>query len=158
MRLGDGAVAALVFQLTGKIWYNITLMSERTIERLAKAIGYPDKIPDGVVSFAFRVDGTEIVADEKSGRLVLSCSLSDNESERPTLAAWAAGRMLREDAVLAYGDGTVFLWQDAQADADARALLRLFETFADSCDWWRARIAGLRGEGTSSIESTVIRP
>ena len=133
-------------------------MGERTIERLAKAIGYPDKIPDGAVSFTFRVDGAEISADEKGGRIVLSSVFPDTESERPTLAAWAAGRMLREDATLAYGGGAAFLWQDAPADADSRALLRLFESFADSCDWWRARIAGLRGEGTSPIESTVIRP
>jgi len=133
-------------------------MSERTIERLAKAIGYPDGIPDGVVSFTFRVDGAEIAADEKGGRIVLSSALSGDGSELPTLAAWAAGRMLREDATLAYGGGAAFLWQDAPADADSRALLRLFESFADSCDWWRARIAGLRGEGTSPIESTVIRP
>ena len=64
----------------------------------------------------------------------------------PALAAYAAGRMLREEATLAFGNGNVFLWQDAPADADDRTLLRLFESFTDSCDWWRARVEE-RGKG-----------
>jgi hypothetical protein len=66
--------------------------------------------------------------------------------------------MLREEATLAYGKGGVFLWQDAPADADDRALVRLFETFADSCDWWRARVEE-RGKGDMvEISEAVIRP
>jgi len=65
--------------------------------------------------------------------------------------------MLREDATLAHGSRAAFLWQDAPADADARALVRLFETFADSCDWWRARLDE-RGGGAVEISEAVIRP
>ncbi len=76
----------------------------------------------------------------------------------PALAAYAAGRMLREEATLAYGKGNVFLWQDAPVDADDRTLLRLFESFTDSCDWWRARVEE-RGKGEAvEISESVIRP
>ena len=136
-------------------------MGGKAIDRLAKAIGYPDRVPNGVVSFTFRVDDAEIAAHEADGRLVLSTVLSGDESELPVLATWAAGRMLRENAVLSYGDSTAFIWQDESADADPHELLRLFETFADSCDWWRARIDALRGSGTSEAsmpETVMIRP
>ena len=136
-------------------------MKERAIKRLAKAIGYPDRISDDAVSFTFRADGVEIAAEEMEGRLVLSYALADDESLLPTLASYAAGRMLKEEAALSYGDGRAFLWQDASAGADAHELLRLFETFMDSCDWWRARVDALRGSGTTEAsvpETVMIRP
>lgn len=133
-------------------------MGGKAIERLAKAIGYPDRVPDGAVSFTFRVDGAEIAAYEADGRIVLSCALSGEESDLPLLATWAAGRMLRENAVLAYGDSMAFIWQDESADADPHVLLRLFETFADSCDWWRTRLEERRGGTTPIREEMVIRP
>jgi hypothetical protein len=122
--------------------------------------------------FVLRVDGMEILAEESGGRLVLSYVLADDESMLPALASYAAGRMMREDAVLAHGPvggraaesaaGRAFLWQDAPADADERALLRLFETFADSCDWWRDRVEALRGGGEAAAapapEGMMIRP
>ena len=86
----------------------------------------------------------------------------------PLLASYAAGRVLHENATLAYGSlegnssklqkNNVFLWQDESADADDRTLVRLFESFADSCDWWRARVDE-RGKGdTIEISEAVIRP
>ena len=76
----------------------------------------------------------------------------------PTLAAYAAGRMLREDATLAYGKHSTFLWQDASADASDQALVRLFETFVDSCDWWRARVDERGKVDAVEISEAVIRP
>ena len=110
-----------------------------------------------------RVDGMEIVAEESGGRIVLSFALSDDPSQISLLATYAAGRILRESAVLAYGrrsNGKVsaFLWQDAPADADDWTFVKLFESFADSCDWWRARVEE-RGKGeTVEISESVIRP
>ena len=76
----------------------------------------------------------------------------------PALAAYAAGRMIREEATLAFGEGNVFLWQDAPSDADDRTLMRLFESFTDSCDWWHARVDE-RGKGDMvEISEAVIRP
>jgi len=111
--------------------------------------------------FTFRVDGMEVLAEESDGRLVLSHALSDDDGLVPALAGYAAGRMLREDAVLSYGNRQTFIWQDAPADADAHGLRRLFETFADSCDWWRARVDALRGgepAGSPPPETVLIRP
>jgi len=139
------------------------------IERLLMAIGYPERMSKNSVAFTLRVDGAEVEAEEMDGRLVLSCALTDDETLLPTLATYAAGRMLREDATLSYGvaegrgpsNYQAFLWQDVPDDTDEHGLLRLFETFMDSCDWWRARVEALRGNDTavSSVPETVmIRP
>ena len=148
-------------------------MKEKAIKRLAKAIGYPDRVSDDALSFTFRADGVEIAAEETDGRLVFSCALSDDENILPTLATYAAGRMLKEEAALSYGlhplthppthppSHKAFLWQDVSAGADAHELLRFFETFMDSCDWWRARVDALRGSGiseTSEPATVMIRP
>ena len=127
-------------------------------DRLLVAIGYPERIPNTDAPFTLRVDGREVLVEMSAGRIVLSVALTEDESMIPALAAYAAGRMLREEATLAYGKGNVFLWQDAPADAGDRALVRLFETFADSCDWWRARVEE-RGKGDAvEISEAVIRP
>ena len=135
------------------------------VERLIDAIGYPDRAPAGSLSFQLLVDGAKIVASEEGGRLRLVFHLSADDSHLPQLAAYAAGRMMREEAALAYGSSTVqrsgaqpFLWQDAPADADAKTLARLFETFADSCDWWRARVEESGENGQAEISEAVIRP
>ena len=111
------------------------------VERLCRAIGYPEQ-PDGNASRAtLLADGNEILAGETGGRIRLLCRLTADATRFPALASWAAGRMLRESAVLSCDADGAFLWQDEPADADDRTLSRLFETFADSCDWWRDRIA-----------------
>ena len=145
-------------------------MAKKAIERLVDAIGYPDRVPDGAQSFTLRADGAEILAEESSGRIVLSHRLTDDESRLPSLAAYAAGRMLREDATLSFGQPglsvsglppAAFLWQDAPATAGAHDLLRLFETFMDSCDWWRERVEGQRASAagpSDDSETMVIRP
>ena len=127
-------------------------------DRLLVAIGYPERIPNTDAPFTLRVDGREGLVEMSAGRIVLSVTLTEDESMIPALAAYAAGRMLREEATLAYGKGNVFLWQDAPADADDRALVRLFESFSDSCDWWLARVEE-RGKGEAvEISESVIRP
>ena len=161
-------------------------------DRLLLAIGYPERIPNTDGLFTLRVDGREVFVEVSAGRIVLSIVLTEDESMIPALAAYAAGRMLREEATLAFGSlevskfrslegasskplnlqtsklpnlqtsklpsSTVFLWQDAPADADDRALVRLFESFTDSCDWWRARVEE-RGKGDAvELSEAVIRP
>ena len=127
-------------------------------DRLLVAIGYPERIPNTDAPFTLRVDGREVLVEMSAGRIVLSVALTEDESMIPALAAYAAGRMLREEATLAYGEGNVFLWQDAPVDADDRTLLRLFESFTDSCDWWCARVEE-RGKGEAvEISESVIRP
>ena len=127
-------------------------------DRLLAAIGYPERIPNTDELFTLRVDGREVLVEMSAGRIVLSVALTEDESMIPALAAYAAGRILREEATLAFGNGNVFLWQDAPADADDRTLLRLFESFINSCDWWCARVEE-RGKGEAvEISEAVIRP
>ncbi len=137
-------------------------MAKTAIERFAAAIGYPDGVPDGAEDFVFRVDGGEIRASVSGGRIVLCQKLTEDADSIPLLASYAPGRMLREDATLAFGElaGTqcAFLWQDAPATADDRMLSRLFETFMDSCDWWRARVEGSRLESPETPPPMMIRP
>ena len=141
--------------------------------RFLEAVGYPEKGSGGAASFAMQVDGAEIVVLETTGgALRLFFRVSDDASVFPRLAEWAAGRMLREDATLAYGqlpnvspDGlrsstlppSMFLWRDLSSEADASAMRRAFEDFADSCDWWRARVSR-EGEAAASFPEMVIRP
>ena len=136
-------------------------MARTAIERLAEAIGYPDRIPEGALVATLRVDDAEVLASVTGDRLVLSQRLTDDAGKLPTLAGYAAGRMLREEAVLTYGDGAAFLWQDASADAGGQELVRLFESFMDSCDWWRDSVAERRDEGAAAgmpLAEMMIRP
>ena len=130
------------------------------VERLVDAIGYPERVPDGARSFTLRVDGAEILAEESDRRLLLSYRLTDDDGDLPALAGYAAGRLLREEAALAADPNKpgAFLWQEAPADAAPRALVRLFETFMDSCDWWRARLDGAGAPPAEAVPSMMIRP
>ena len=115
-------------------------MSTRAIERLIEAIGYPERASAGADSFTLQVDGGEILASEAGNALRLVCRLTDDAAQLPSLAGYAAGRMLREDATLACDQGGAFLWHETSATADAQALQVFFEAFCDSCDWWRTRV------------------
>jgi hypothetical protein len=104
----------------------------------------------------------EIVAEESGGRLILKYALTEDEGMFARLAEYAAGRMLRESAVLAAerpDAGGLFIWQDASADASAHDLLRLFETFCASCDWWRERVESVGGDKPQfGPEQMIMRP
>ena len=140
------------------------------LERLLSAIGYPEKISVADGPATLRVDGKEVFVEESAGRIVFSIELTEDESKFPSLAAYAAGRILREDAVLAYGRRSkaenqasgsrpsVLLWQDVPVDADDHTLVRVFESFADSCDWWRARVDEHGKDDSVEISEAVIRP
>ena len=131
-----------------------------SLERFLTAIGYPERAPDGAVSFALLVDDGEVLVRAEGGRLLLSRVLSRDPAHLPRLAAMAPGRMLREEAVLAAEpgrDGAVFLWRDLPEDASPAAMQRAFEAFCDSCDWWLDRVAGF-SEPEPEIPPMTIRP
>ncbi len=140
------------------------------ITRFLDAIGYPIRAPAGAFAFTLLVDGAEMTVRDTGRNLRLECRLTDDASELPRLASYAAGRMLREDAVLAFGtaDGgagggrasdAAFLWREAPAGADAAELQRIFESFANSCDWWRERISeSSKDEGSAPFPEMMIRP
>ena len=134
-----------------------------------RAAGYPERPPVGVVSFVLSVDGMEIRSEEADGRIILSYVLADSEAYLPKFAEYAAGRMLKEDATLSFGQpgfstsespACVFIWQDAPTHSDARAFRRLFESFLDSCEWWRARADALYGgdNAANGLDAMVILP
>jgi hypothetical protein len=135
-------------------------MEKTAISRLAEAIDYPDEVPEGAASFVFRVDGAEIRASSAEGVVRLVYDLGAEDSDLPALADYAVGRMLREEAVLAAAPtgGSPFLWQEAPGSAGAQALRRLFESFMDSCDWWRARVEGTREGERAEFPEMMIRP
>ena len=130
------------------------------VERLIEAIGYPERAPSGAHSYSLRIDGVEILAEETDGRLVLSYRLTDDDGDLPALAGYAAGRFLREAAALAVDPASpgAFLWQEAPAESDGHAFVRLFETFMDSCDWWRARVDSVPAERSEPSPEMMIRP
>ena len=134
-------------------------MKENAIGALARAIGYPEEVPPDSRSFSFSVDGGRVEASVERGRLTLVRGLSASaDVDLAQFAGYAAGRVLREEAALAYdpGDDRLILWQDVPADADAGLLRRFFEVFAASCDWWLARLD--ESGHAASIPEMTIRP
>ncbi len=134
-------------------------MKETALNALAKAIGYPEEVPLGSASFAFSVDGGAVEATVANGRLILTRDLAAaSDVDLALFAGYAAGRVLREEAVLACDPATdrVILWQDLPTSADAALQRRFFEVFAASCDWWLARVRG--AETAAAIPELMIRP
>lgn len=139
--------------LSGRFW------GKTPVERLLAAIGYPVRAPEAAHSFSLLVDGGEILASVEGDALRLTCRLTDDAAQLPRLAEYAAGRMLREDAALACDASGAFLWQDVDCGADERTMQRFFESFADSCDWWRSRLETRPGvEATPAFPEMMIRP
>lgn len=135
------------------------MAGESCIVRLAKAIGYPDAVPRAAFSYAFKVDGYEISAAQEGGRLIMRMELPAEDGQLATLAGYAAGRLSREEATLAWDpkDETAFLWRPVEADAGSARLREAFEDFAASCDWWRERLAEF-GARKPEMPEMVIRP
>lgn len=165
-------------------WSATDSKAKSALGNFLRSIDYPEEAPAGAASFTLQVDGGEIIASDTGSAIRLVCRLADDAAELPRLAEYAAGRMLREDAVLAFGslevwkfgslEGGVgqtskplnlqspdcaFLWQEIPAAADALSMRRCFETFADSCDWWRARLAAPGPEAAAApFPEMMIRP
>ncbi len=136
-------------------------MGERFPARLARAIGYPDAVAADAARAALLVDGEEVVASDEGGRALLQANVAATPSDETlaSLAGFAAGRIMREEAVLAYEPkaDVAILWQAAPSDADALVLRDFFRSFTASWDWWRARAAELESPQPSFPE-VMIRP
>lgn len=133
------------------------------IDKLLSAIGYPaGEVSPGVVSCTISVDGGDVRLRIDGQRLVLEkalCRPEDGDGTLERLAGYAAGRILREEAVLAWDPqgGELILWQDVPAASPGDLLRRVFEVFMASCDWWLARVADDAG-GASHLPEMVIMP
>ena len=130
-----------------------------SISSLGIAVGYPEKVADGAQVFTFRVDGEEIVVQCLASRLVLKRYLAVPFGELKVFASYAAGRMLREEAVLAWDDRAeqAFLWREIPEKADAAEMKAAFEEFVDSCDWWNQRVSEIDAP-KSVFPDIMIRP
>ena len=133
-------------------------MSHSVLNALLEAIEYPEKAFEGG-SIVLSVDGAEVTAEVVDDRLVLKSVLATgDEMDYGEAAGYAAGRVLREEAVPAYDpqNDALILWQDMAASEDQSVLRRFFETFMTSCDWWRERVRG--ASERSMIPEMMIRP
>ena len=130
-------------------------------ERLAAAIGYPsDEFSPANGVLPLLVDGGKVEVRETGGRLVFTRSLGKfDEDGLKRLAGYAAGRILKEDAVLSWEPASdeLFLWQDVPTSASDDQLQRVFSVFCASCDWWLAR-AGEESVSKERVPATMIRP
>ena len=132
---------------------------KNALERLCEAIVYPDPVPDGATAFNLRVDGSDVLLRLIGRRLVISRVIDRDESDLPQLASYAAGRILKEEAVLAWDErqSACTLWQELSEDADSEQLTQFFEDFMHSCDWWVERAEELNAPPTT-FPDIVIRP
>lgn len=120
------------------------------IKRLAGAINYPEQVADRESVHAFRVDGGVCFAEMIGGRLILRRVLEVPEEEVTRFAGYAAGRLLREEAVLAWDERAeqLMLWQEMPMQGSAAEIAAAFEDFCDSYDWWLQRVNDLQAPPT----------
>ncbi|MCQ2403964.1 MAG: CesT family type III secretion system chaperone [Lentisphaeria bacterium] len=132
---------------------------EQAIRHLCDAIEYPDEVPEEDGVCLLRVDGGDVRALVRNGRLVLSKVISREEKDLVRLAAFAAGRILREEAILAWDEraAVCILWQEISAEAESVELKKFFESFMDSCDWWQTRKSEFEVP-QAAFPNIVIRP
>lgn len=128
------------------------------VERFGELIGYPERVPEGAVSFVFKVDDDPVEVRTKAGALLFKWMLPENAPvER--IAEFAAGRILRDQAVVAWDSfrERAMLWQRTRKGAGDAALVEAFRVFLGSCDWWKRCVAELvRPKAT--LAEIVIRP
>lgn len=130
------------------------------IQRLLAVIGYPaEDVSAGRGVVAIKVDGQTVRVSEENGRLLLACPLEVADDQALSrFARYAAGRLLKEDATLAWDPRSeeLILWQGVPASSGDGALKRVFEVFMASSDWWLGRakenVAG------AQIPEMMIRP
>ena len=128
------------------------------IGRLVKAIAYP---PDSVGADGgdsiLQVDGAAVRAASVRGRLIVSRSFGEPSGETlDALARYAAGRMLKEEATLAWDPvrRELILWQEIPDVLDEARIRAAFELFCMSCEWWAERCEEARVE----MPEMTIRP
>lgn len=129
------------------------------IKRLATAINYPEQVPERATVFVFRVDGGNIIAEIVGRRLVVKRVLEIDDEDLPRFAEYAAGRLLREEAVFAWDERAeqLILWQELPMQARPAEIVTAFEDFVDSCDWWLQR-ANERQMPPTVFPDILIRP
>lgn len=137
-------------------------MSAKTtdwIAEIGKAIAYPEEVPAGATEFTFVIDGRGVRVCESGKRRIASCVLAGAGKAQAVayLAGLAAGRMMKDDATLAWDadEHALVLWQDV--GMDNRTIVGRLEDFLNALDWWMGRTEG--GETAMMMPSEfIIRP
>ncbi len=132
------------------------------LDRLAEAISYPvEERQPGASQAVFQADGLSVSVTEGVGRLRMSHELGPtSEADFETLAGFGAGRLLKEEAVLAWDPRgkRLLLWQEVSTGVSDEVLAQSFELFLASCDWWGARMKELVKTGGKPPAEMVILP
>ena len=133
-------------------------MMVNLVQRLSELIGYPERVPEGAFSFGFIVDGESVEARQAGGALLLVWRFPEKAPVQ-RLAELAPGRILREEAVLAWDAPSkrAILWQVSAKGADDRSLVATFQEFLDSRDWWMNAVEELTAP-KPTLADLVIRP
>ena len=128
------------------------------VERVGELIGYPERVPEGALSFGFVVDGETVEARQSGGALLLVWRFPEKAPVQ-RLAELAPGRILREEAVLAWDAPSkrAILLQVSAKGADDRSLVATFQEFLDSRDWWMRAVDELMAP-KPTLADLVIRP
>lgn len=131
-------------------------MSEQM--KFLSAIGYPlEEVEGQIGTIKLIVDGFELRLSEVRGALILSYTLGKlSETDGLKVASFAAGRMLKEEAVVAYDPGTeeLILWQKVAPNSGAKIA---FELFMTSCEWWKSAIGAEISKGTERKADEFMR-
>ncbi|MCQ2390146.1 MAG: type III secretion system chaperone [Kiritimatiellae bacterium] len=128
------------------------------VARFVTAIGYPiEEIERTEGPVSLLVDELTIQVLEARGSLVLRFVVGrGDEADAAELAGYAAGRILKEEATLAYDPeaGEIILWQRLPANAREDLCRTAFELFMVSCEWWHAA-AGRRTPETGGFAGSA---
>lgn len=127
------------------------------IQALLTAIEYPEEVLEVGGVAVLRVDGEAVRVQVVGKQLVLSQIIDRAEEDVPELAALATGRILRDEAVLAWDarEAAMIVWQALAPEAGAQALAAGFERFMDVCDWWRERASALHAPPPAFPEMVI---
>lgn len=136
------------------------MMSENSVQILARAVGYPEVPAADGNDAEFYVDEhcIRVREDFDGARLVFRYVLPVCDLCR--LAYLAVGRILTDEVTLAYDPGTdhVYLWQSVGLGGKDGELRASFAQFVTSCDWWCAAAGYPKGRAHGSLNRGIIRP
>lgn len=132
-----------------------------SIERFVKTIGYPiEEIERTEGPVSLLVDEMTIRVDIAKVGMVMRYVLGrTDEVNAALILGYAAGRILKEDAVVAYDpeNDEIFLWSKIAANASEAKMTKVFEEFMTSCEWWRTALGAESANAKESVSNEFMR-
>ena len=128
------------------------------MERLGLLIGYPERVPEGAVSFVFRVDDDPVEVKARSGTLQFRWMFPEG-APVASVAEYATGRFLRDPAVVSWDPfrARVMLWLQTPRGVGDGEMVESFRVFLGSCDWWKRCVKEMV-QPKAAMAEIVIRP